>query len=316
MYMMKILIPEIYNNNAIQTKKALILRVIEKKELTKIVQFLNENIPMKQLSLQHLKRIDSSRSNDNRVFICPVDEMTYSQLENFDPIERIVDLIDVKLKKFLLHQGLENLYIADVPISRPLTKNQFLKTSQLWPVCFHEDKYIADCLNGAVFSPVRLENIHQLMDHTLSLLDNQMNGNCSAIITRRNVSEIHKRFKMNPLEKSIGEQSQESTNDDQIYQNDYLCTDYECFLSQEPCLMCAMALIHSRIRRVFFYSSINSEISISCNDKAYSIHQLHFNSKLNHRHEVWQLIKRENHRKLDCDQPSLNNKKKLKFFKN
>ncbi|KAI7688170.1 hypothetical protein SSS_01678 [Sarcoptes scabiei] len=189
---------------------------------------------------------------------------------------------------------------------------------------FHGLKYsIADCLNGAVFSPVRLENIHQLMDHTLSLLDNQMNGNCSAIITRRNgkqivaeVSEIHKRFKMNPLEKSIGEQSQESTNDDQIYQNDYLCTDYECFLSQEPCLMCAMALIHSRIRRVFFYSSINSEISISCNDKAYSIHQLHFNSKLNHRHEVWQLIKRENHRKLDCDQPSLNNKKKLKFFKN
>ncbi|KAI7688166.1 putative inactive tRNA-specific adenosine deaminase-like protein 3 [Sarcoptes scabiei] len=242
-----------------------------------------------------------------------------------------------------IQTSLENLYIADVPISRPLTKNQFLKTSQLWPVCFHEDKYIADCLNGAVFSPVRLENIHQLMDHTLSLLDNQMNGNCSAIITRRNgkqivaegiseidknplnhatiiaiskVSEIHKRFKMNPLEKSIGEQSQESTNDDQIYQNDYLCTDYECFLSQEPCLMCAMALIHSRIRRVFFYSSINSEISISCNDKAYSIHQLHFNSKLNHRHEVWQLIKRENHRKLDCDQPSLNNKKKLKFFKN
>ncbi|UXI14816.1 hypothetical protein NH340_JMT00759 [Sarcoptes scabiei] len=277
---------------------------------------------MKQLSLQHLKRIDSSRSNDNRVFICPVDEMTYSQLENFDPIERIVDLIDVKLKKFLLHQGLENLYIADVPISHEIFRG--LKYS------------IADCLNGAVFSPVRLENIHQLMDHTLSLLDNQMNGNCSAIITRRNgkqivaegiseidknplnhatiiaiskVSEIHKRFKMNPLEKSIGEQSQESTNDDQIYQNDYLCTDYECFLSQEPCLMCAMALIHSRIRRVFFYSSINSEISISCNDKAYSIHQLHFNSKLNHRHEVWQLIKRENHRKLDCDQPSLNNKK-------
>lgn len=33
---------------------------------------------------------------------------------------------------------------------------------------------------------------------------------------------------------------------------DYLCTDYEIYTTHEPCSMCAMALIHSRIKTCFF----------------------------------------------------------------
>lgn len=32
----------------------------------------------------------------------------------------------------------------------------------------------------------------------------------------------------------------------------YLCTNYDIYLSSECCTMCAMALVHSRIGRVFF----------------------------------------------------------------
>jgi len=32
----------------------------------------------------------------------------------------------------------------------------------------------------------------------------------------------------------------------------YLCTGWDCFVLSEPCLMCAMALVHSRVRRVVF----------------------------------------------------------------
>ncbi|KAM3247968.1 hypothetical protein P3L10_009736 [Capsicum annuum] len=37
----------------------------------------------------------------------------------------------------------------------------------------------------------------------------------------------------------------------------YLCTGYDIYLAWEPCAMCAMALVHQRVRRIFF-SSPNS----------------------------------------------------------
>mmetsp|Transcript_3428 Transcript_3428/g.9145 ORF Transcript_3428/g.9145 Transcript_3428/m.9145 type:complete len:1012 (-) Transcript_3428:209-3244(-) len=32
----------------------------------------------------------------------------------------------------------------------------------------------------------------------------------------------------------------------------YMCTGYDCFIAREPCAMCAMALVHSRVARVVF----------------------------------------------------------------
>lgn len=62
----------------------------------------------------------------------------------------------------------------------------------------------------------------------------------------------------------------------------YLCTGYDVYLTDEPCIMCAMALVHSRVRRVFFHRSTN-------NGALKSLTKLHTIKPLNHHYEVYQI---------------------------
>lgn len=104
--------------------------------------------------------------------------------------------------------------------------------------------------------------------------------NHAAIVAIENVAHIHQKAKS----RDDGDESA-----GRHYDGDYLCTNYECFLSQDPCIMCAMALVHSRISRVFIYDGAADKVSRECNDKAYQIHKLHILPNLNHHYEVWKL---------------------------
>ncbi|RLN63820.1 hypothetical protein BBJ29_006896 [Phytophthora kernoviae] len=63
----------------------------------------------------------------------------------------------------------------------------------------------------------------------------------------------------------------------------YLCTGYDVYLDREPCTMCAMALVHSRARRVVFDRANPSDGALM------SSFQLHTIKSLNHHYRVFQL---------------------------
>lgn len=184
-------------------------------------------------------------------------------------------------------------------------------------------------MNGNIFSKDRLNRIYELMKDTLNLLENGTSQKCenvSTIITKndgkqivaKSVSRINEHPLYHAVIIAISEianihlKSKSASGDldpDLIenYKSDYLCTNYECFLSQEPCLMCAMALIHSRIKRVYFYYDPNRLESSECNDQPFTLHYLHVNTNLNHRYEVWKLmppssIDNNNNNKQDLDE--------------
>ncbi|XP_033220201.1 probable inactive tRNA-specific adenosine deaminase-like protein 3 [Belonocnema kinseyi] len=73
----------------------------------------------------------------------------------------------------------------------------------------------------------------------------------------------------------------------------YLCTGYWVFLLQEPCALCAMALLHSRVSKIFcgrknLYSGVLGSRAL-----------LHLLPGLNHRYQVWRGIL-----ELQCSQVS------------
>lgn len=67
----------------------------------------------------------------------------------------------------------------------------------------------------------------------------------------------------------------------------YLCTGYWAILLQEPCPLCAMALLHSRVSRIF-YGAANPKTGILGSRAT-----LHSVPGLNHRYQVWSELLRD-----------------------
>ncbi|XP_026872234.2 probable inactive tRNA-specific adenosine deaminase-like protein 3 [Electrophorus electricus] len=60
----------------------------------------------------------------------------------------------------------------------------------------------------------------------------------------------------------------------------YICTGYDLYVTREPCMMCAMALVHSRINRAF-YGTTSADGALGTKYK------IHCQKNLNHHFEVY-----------------------------
>jgi tRNA-specific adenosine deaminase 3 len=69
--------------------------------------------------------------------------------------------------------------------------------------------------------------------------------------------------------------------------SDYLATDYSVYLLGEPCVMCAMGLLHSRVKEVYFLYKSGEKLNFHGFGSTLSVH---CQSQLNHRFKVFQIF--------------------------
>ncbi|KAF8568619.1 hypothetical protein P879_06494 [Paragonimus westermani] len=116
---------------------------------------------------------------------------------------------------------------------------------------------------------------------------------CAAVIvdpkTDHLLAEAPKSGKVDPVSSyldhavmlAIAEVAHHQRSYDEVNATAYLCTGLDAYVSTEPCLMCAMALVHSRIHRVFCCTRLPHAGGFTNNLR------IHAEKKLNHRFLVF-----------------------------
>jgi len=276
-----------------------------KSEAKEVLGLLKDKHPLG--SLCHLKRIRSKKTedgNDLQVIVSRTEKETY--LED-------VFRDDSDLVKYLT--DFDTTYVA---ASQPFTRKQFTQASKYWPTSFHEDKKIKYLTSNHLFT--KEEKVKH--DAYMSMVDETMeNGKPGTIIVDPKFDKIiclaHDctLLQGDPLLHSVmvaidmvafnqgggalmnlkymfhddkylmlvEDFKEGAVLDEELNEPGYLCTGYDVYTTMEPCIMCSMALLHSRVQRVFYKHKNRSNGGLGTK------YEIHCETGLNHHFDVFQM---------------------------
>jgi tRNA-specific adenosine deaminase 3 len=298
-----------------------VCRVRDPKQTSSLIRKINDVAPI--ASLQHLKRVKSSKNSatgGTSIFlllweVVEEDNESVSSMVVMNKLEKLgVDIA-----------GLDpEVHVERVASSQPVTRWQFehLRTGSggavpYWPSNFHPDKYIEGLLEGSldeIWGGKAREVQEGLLTNSIiqekggGLVVETVTGNIVAAghgtlghplhHTAINLIDLVARSQgggaMSHSDTAVTPSfffSQSSCSQTSLSLSPpdsptgYLCTGYDVYLAQEPCHMCAMALLHSRTNRIFCLAQSK--------DGALIEDKLHTREGLNHKYEVYRVVRNE-----------------------
>lgn len=269
---------------------------IEPKTSPKVLGLIRELSATDPIPLQHVKRLQKSGKGDLTVILCSVKLMNEEEL------------IDKLNGGGIAYSTMSTL---DVPAHCPPTKAMALEWGRVhWPLVWKgntNDQILAEMTFDMAQIELHLSMISKTSTTTttgLPIVTAIVDPELKEVIAVSSDSRHE-----HPLDHSImkcinlvSSAEQKSRKDKDVADYHYLCSNYHVYTTHEPCTMCSMALIHSRISRLIYLK--RSPLTGALNPKSGEGYIVHDHRLLNSKFEVFEWIG-EDFRVPDID-PSTN----------
>lgn len=159
---------------------------------------------------------------------------------------------------------------VSIPAFAPRTMSQFIKANEVWP------SYYLKTNHPPVDTKIAAIVIEKVKDLFLEGLFKDVKCSMVCMIFDRD----EKLVTTYDHEKVIGHAVFDAVRYVSKLKRQYLCTGFTAYLYTEPCVSCAIALVHGRIKTVFCYKKKILEGS-------FSNLRINYNKSLNHRYDVY-----------------------------
>ncbi|CCK69686.1 Tad3p KNAG_0C05880 [Huiozyma naganishii CBS 8797] len=265
---------------------------IEPRESRKVIDLIRcHTQDQDPINLQHIKRIKKSHDNKTLITVVASKEL----ISDLSELECLLKKEEINYKSV----------IEDVKVPRigPSTKELITEWStKYWPINWNGNP------NDQILTSYEfdMDLIKDLLGRiTAKASSEQLTGNrfpiVSAFVDPKDKANVlfatDKRCNpsYNMLDHSImrgirkvAERQKANAFNKTFTGTTYLCVDYDVYTTHEPCSMCAMALIHSRVKRCIFIKDMpeTGSLKVGSGD-GYCIHS---NKALNSKYEVFQWI--------------------------